>query len=57
MRVRRLTAEKRRGQLDRGCHHVDRAAPSATWIELTIDSDSDTPEASSQAYVRLVMGH
>ena len=27
------------------------------WIGLAIDSASDTPEASSLAYIRLVMGH
>ncbi len=27
------------------------------WIELAIDSDSNTPEASSLAYVRLIMEH
>jgi len=26
------------------------------WIELAIDSDSDTPEASSLAYVHVVVG-
>ncbi len=27
------------------------------WIEMAIDSDTDTPEASALAYLRLVMEH